>query len=496
MKKSLFMIVLVFAMVAFAAAQAAPAPSAPQSAPPSSSAGAPGASGSPGASTGAQTGATGQADSMGQTGTAGQPGAGQTGATGAAQPPQQKKEIKNPAEYQAYISAIQTQDPSAKAQALEAFLQTYPQSVVKEDALEALMAAYQQSQNVPKLQDAAQRLLQVNPNHVPALTLLAVTNRTACEQQMAQAPTANALPPACAQARQFAERGIQALPNWSPEGIAPDALQKQKQQLTPLLNGTAGFTALQAKDYASAIRYLRPLAEQPNATVADIYPLAVAYLEQKPPDPQGLYYIARAAALSQGTPAQAQISRYGSAKYAKYHGSQEGWDQLVAEAKSSPTPPPGFQVKPAPSPAEQAATLVQQKPVAQMSFDEFELVFTSGNQQAIDKVWNEIKGKPIAFEAKVVQSSPKQLTMAATAEDIEKNPPQADVTVAMGTAAAKPPAQGTMAQVQGVPVSYTPNPFMITMDNGRLIGKSAAGAGKATTKSTTTTHKKTTTRKK
>jgi hypothetical protein len=83
--------------------------------------------------------------------------------------------------------------------------------------------------------------------------------------------------------------------------------------------------------------------------------------------------------------------------------------------------------------------------------------------------------------------------MAATAEDIEKNPPQADVTVAMATAATKPPAAGTMAQVSGVPVSYTPNPFMITMDNGRLIGKSAQAAPKPATRSTThhsTTRKK------
>jgi hypothetical protein len=53
------------------------------------------------------------------------------------------------------------------------------------------------------------------------------------------------------------------------------------------------------------------------------------------------------------------------------------------------------------------------------------------------------------------------------------------------TAPAKLPAAGTMAQVSGVPVSYTPNPFMITMDNGRLIGKSAPAATKPTTRKAT-----------
>ena len=44
-----------------------------------------------------------------------------TGAQQAAQP--QQKTIKDPAEYNAYMSAISAQDPAAKAQALEAFLQ-------------------------------------------------------------------------------------------------------------------------------------------------------------------------------------------------------------------------------------------------------------------------------------------------------------------------------------------------------------------------------------
>jgi tetratricopeptide (TPR) repeat protein len=490
MKKSLFMIVLVFATVAFAAAQAAPAPGAQQSAPPSSTAGAP-----PSSTAGAPTGQTPAAGAPGQT-APGQPGAapGQTGAAGQTGQPAQKKEIKNAAEYNAYMSALNTQDPNAKAQALESFLQTYPQSVVKDDALELLMAAYQQAGNIPKLQDTAQRLLQVNPNHVPALALLAVTNRTACEQALQQNPSAPA-PPSCQQALQFAERGLQALPNWNPEGVAPDAVQKQKAQLGPLMNSAAGFCALQLKNYPVAEKYLRAAVENnPNATVADVYPLAVAYLEQKPPDPQGLYFAARAVDLSQGTPAQAQIQRYALAKYTRYHGGQDGWDQLLAEARTSPMPPPNFQVAPAPTPAEQAAKLVATKKVEDMSFDEFELIFTSGNQQAIDQVWNAIKGKPIAFEAKVVQSGAKQLTMAATAEDIEKNPPQADVTLTMAAALGKPPAPGTMAQVSGVPVSYTPNPFMITMDNGKPIGATAKSTAKPTTTRSTTRHS--TTRRK
>ena len=63
----------------------------------------------------------------------------------ASQLTRRRKRSKNPAEYNAYVNAIQQTNPAQKAQALEAFLQTYPNTVMKEDALEQLMVAYQQA---------------------------------------------------------------------------------------------------------------------------------------------------------------------------------------------------------------------------------------------------------------------------------------------------------------------------------------------------------------
>src|ERR1044071_4561959 len=85
--------------------------------------------------------------------------------------------IKDPAEYNAYVGAIQQQDANAKISGLEAFVTQYPNSVVKKDALEALMGAYQQSANSAKMGETAERLLQVDPNNMRALALLAYTAR-------------------------------------------------------------------------------------------------------------------------------------------------------------------------------------------------------------------------------------------------------------------------------------------------------------------------------
>src|SRR5258706_6173441 len=91
----------------------------------------------------------------------------------------QQKVIKDPTEYNAYITATQLTDPTQKAAALEGFVQTYPNSVVKEDSLEAAMAAYQQSGNAAKASALANQILQVNTNNVSALVVLANAKRQA-----------------------------------------------------------------------------------------------------------------------------------------------------------------------------------------------------------------------------------------------------------------------------------------------------------------------------
>ena len=67
--------------------------------------------------------------------------------------------IKDPAEYNAYVAAIGQTDPNAKISALEAFLTQYPSSIMKNQALEVLMGAYQASNNIKKTMDAATRLM-------------------------------------------------------------------------------------------------------------------------------------------------------------------------------------------------------------------------------------------------------------------------------------------------------------------------------------------------
>jgi len=417
--------------------------------------------------------------------------AGQPVPAGQAAPTQKKgPEIKDPAEYNAYVNAFQQTNPAQKAQALEAFLQTYPNSVMKEDALVQLMAAYQQAGEAQKTIDAANRVLQVNPNNVRALALLTYNARAAASQggpQMQQY---------LQQAQQYGERGLQALHNMTkPDGMSDADFTRFHNETSAIFEGAVGFAALQQKDYATAQKDMRQaVSEESQPNIADIYPLATADLEAKPMNPEGFWFIVKASQLAQGA-GQAQILEYGHKKYIRYHGSEQGWNELVDSAKASQSimPPAGFTVAaapPPPSPAEQAAELVKSKNPTQMSFAEWELVLSSGNQQAADTVWNAIKDKAVKLGANVISASATKVQLAGSDDDIEAKKADIDLTIAKPLPARLVPQVGSLMTFQGTVSSYTPNPFMMTMTDGILLDKNGNPVSTGAPVHHTPTHKK------
>jgi tetratricopeptide (TPR) repeat protein len=401
---------------------------------------------------------------------AGQPATpSQTGQPASPAQPQQKKEIKDPAEYNAYVGAVQQQDPNAKISGLEAFLSQYPNSVMKEDALEVLMSAYQQTNNQAKMLETAQRVLQANPNNLRALALLAYVKRAQAEA--GQNPQQN-----LAEAAQYANKGLEALKTApKPDGMSDADFEKLKTQMSVIFNGAAGIAALQNKDYPTAQADLRAAVQADPNELRNVYPLALADLTGTPPNPvEGLFFIARAANLAAGSPGQAQIQAYGLSQYKKYHGSDQGWNDALATAKTNPMPPAGFDITKyvPPTPAEEAADLVKNKTpndIKQMTFAEWEKVLSAGKPEDQDKVWSVIKGVPLQMEGLVIAATPTEVQIAESEDDIQQK--RADIVVTMsGTIPEKlMPKVGANLQFEGTPVSYTASPFVMSMDKGALL---------------------------
>ena len=140
-------------------------------------------------------------------------------------PPSQQITIKDQTEFNAYQNATTQTDPKAKAAAIEAFLTQYPQSVVKNSMIAELVDAYTQSQpqDPAKIVDASQRLLQVDPNNLKAMYLIAVM-----KQQMA-GPTQ--MPQLMDDAAAMATKGLAAT---KPADVKDDVFKSQQDAVFPL----------------------------------------------------------------------------------------------------------------------------------------------------------------------------------------------------------------------------------------------------------------------
>lgn len=422
-----------------------------------------------------------------------QPGQTTTEQPGGAQP--QQKTIKDPAEYNAYMSATSQSTAAAKAQALEAFLQQYPNTVVKEETLEQLMGAYQAAGDAAKMTDAANRLLQVNPNNIRALALLTYSRRLQAAQQTNPQQAASMY----AEAAQFAQRGLQAADTMQkPAGVSDADFQKLKTGVLTIFNGAIGMDALQRKDYANAQKYLAAAVREPADAnnLQDVYPLATAYLQAPQKDYlNGLWYAARAVDLAgqmNNAAAQQQINQFALYYYKKYHGGEDGWQQVLQQAQTSPNPPAGFtiaQAPPPPTPCQFADQIMQKynNDVSQMAYGDWLFILGSGNQKDADAVWNFLNGKLIPVTSaehpgKVISATAEQIVLATTDDDIQEN--KADVTVKMATplAASRVPQAGATynQKLIGKAASYTPIPA----NSAATQTQGGAGADQTTSPST------------
>lgn len=144
--------------------------------------------------------------------------------------------IKDPVEFNAYQMATTQSDPKAKAAALETFLTTYPQSVVKKDVLIMLVGTYQGIPDPDHVLSAASRLLQIDPNNFEAILYSALIKKSQCGRG-GDAQT-------CDDAAALAQKGL-TVPK--PAGTADGDWKKQTDAAYPLFHSTIALDDVLAK---------------------------------------------------------------------------------------------------------------------------------------------------------------------------------------------------------------------------------------------------------
>lgn len=495
-----------------------------------------------------------------------------------AKSPPPEKAIHDTIELADYAAALNTQSPGEKASKMEAFADRYPESVVFAEALENALNGYQQSGNLKKAAEIGKRVLQLEPDHVRALMVLAFQAETEGKAK---------------EAGKYAERGLKALPGWPkpPEASAREFSGFCAQAARLFYRGV-GFSALSAKDYRKARDYLIAVYATGGGDLQALYRLAIAELEMEPPDIHGFWYLAKAveeARAERNVFGAEQIEIFGRNKYRKYHGSDEGWAALLAGAEScgslppsgethliihgvpasagdgvlhgvpssvgsptadgrshgvpasvsSPTPdgslhgvaasvtsprgspafsfqsaikpceqgvfvdipgaegvidgpsreanaasmiPAGFlrSIKRRPTPQELACQLLDHQDPDELSMGvkEFVLGFRDAapcNKAAAERVWAAILKSdnngavPVWHLVRVIEVGQDFIDVAAN-EDPERKD-KADIRLRLDLSAYVPPQPGEMINIKGVFTSYTPDPFMFTMEQGELDGR-------------------------
>ncbi len=237
--------------------------------------------------------------------------------------------IKDPAEYNAYTNAISQSTPQAKAQAIEAFLKQYPNSVVKVDLLNTLMAI-DQSISPQATLDAAKQLVTADPTNLRALFVMVYLEHQQANGNVQQLD----------QAAADAEKGLAATKG---QCMSEADYEKTKDAVTPTFYSAIGADKFAKKDYSGAVEaYTKELQSYKDPTKTTVMPVPVdtyylgqSYLNQNPRDlKNAIWFLLRAASFY--PQAKTQIESAAEYWYKKYHCS-------VTDASCiNGNPPPGF----------------------------------------------------------------------------------------------------------------------------------------------------------
>ena len=405
----------------------------------------------------------------------------QAAAPAAQQGPQLSQE-----EYTAYNSVITATDPATKATAAEAFLTKYPQSSVKSTVLEQLLAAYAQANNAPKALEAADRLLQVDPNNIRALAL--ETSLLKTQGDNAPATDTAAKQAAYDKAADAASRGLKAT---KPAAVSDTDWAAIQKQVTPYFYSAIGIDALTKKDsagaiaaYTSELKAVDPAqTTQPGPFLQDTFFLGQAYYTSTPPDYLNCTYFTTRTAMLAPDQFKSQFQQLATYCYKKYHGGEDGYDAVKTTAQANLFPPDSFaaSVKAAPTPADQATAVLEadkkdDPTLAKTALADREFVMTYGTAEQADAEFTPLKDKEIPVTGKVVSIADTALTLAVSDDAKQANPMVADVTVALKEAPKIVPAVGADVTVVGTFASYTQKPVMITMTGGTIEAKAAPKA--------------------
>lgn len=337
-----------------------------------------------------------------------------------AQQDNQTISIKDPAEYNAYQMATTQSDPNAKAEALESFLKTYPQSQVKASVLDMLLDTYfQQLRSPDKALSAASRLLQVDPNNMKALYMSVYIKKSQCSKSVDSKTGKSNDTQTCDDGAAMAQKGLAVA---KPAGVSDEDWKKQTGATYPLFHSMIALDDDVVKndykgaisEYENSLNLMTPEQSQ-TAGLVDMLQLADVYTKPGVQDLQkACWFYARVwdfAPQAYKNQIEPKLEYY----YKKYHGGPDGLDTVKQQAQATTFPPASFSIPKAKSPQEQIHDLLAQTPdLNTLALADKETVLSLGSKEDADKLWAVLQGKQTPVPGVIISADPNQIKVAVT----------------------------------------------------------------------------------
>jgi hypothetical protein len=381
----------------------------------------------------------------------------------------QEKKVKDQVEYDLFTAATKETDPNKKIQHLLTWKEKYPDSDFKNDRLVLMIQTYQALRQGDKMWETTQELLKNEPKNLTALYYLTILT-----------PSLNNTAPDRLEAGEKAANGLIAiLPESKPPNVAPEVWAAEAKKMEILGRKTLAWVATARKNWPRVEEILTTLLKMnPNSGQVS-YQLGTAMVQQKDIKKQipAMYHFARAA-YYEGEEALApdvkkQVQAYFEKVYVKFHGSNDGMQEIIELTKKSPFPPEGFTIK-----SEQEIIAEGEEKMKAEDPQKYLWVQVKKGLIAPDGLtyFESIKGSAMPkLKGKVVSSTPaarpKEVTVSISTNDTP------EIKLRIDTAMPGKIDPGTEIEFESaVPQEFSPDPFLVTADieKGQITGWPAA----------------------
>jgi Tfp pilus assembly protein PilF len=407
-----------------------------------------------------------------------QPAAGQAGAP--------QKNYKDRGEYDLYSKITQTQDPKARLDLLNQWQDKYPQSDYAPErtqlfviTLGALAQADPASRQMAI--DKCSQILKTDPKnfraaYVVALWGPAVGGTSSSPDLQTQVQTA---------AQAVIDNAPGAFdPSKKPAQMSQADFDKVKNQTLAIAHNALAWVATNKKDTATAENEYKASLEA-NPDQGNIPALYGKLLVDDKKVPEGLFEYAHAGeytgpgALPEAT--RKQLLDYFNKAYKDFHGSMDGADQMLAQAKTAAVPPAGLTVTSQAAQAQAAADETNKRIASDPAFKMWYAIKQQLTGDQGDQFFNNsVKDTDVpggsqgvkTFNGTVISIDPPDRPTKVVLGVEDPTKPDATLTFSkpLPTGALDKIKVGQKIDFSGVADSYTKDPYMLTFVDPTIPG--------------------------